>query len=293
MVVQEKFIEYIRYEKRFSPHTVSAYDSDLTQFHDFLHSRYGIRSADEIDQEMVRSWLVELISQGISERSVNRKLTTLKSYFRYMIRAGMIRENPMARIASLKTSKRLPVFLDTENAEDLFTKIDFGTGYTGLRDRVILELLYGTGMRLAELVNLRDTDIDLYQRTVKVVGKRNKERLIPFGSEMRSLLQAYLEEKRKIYPSQSWLLLTEAGKKVYPALVYRVVNKALSRVSTLTKKSPHVLRHTFATHLLNNGADLNAVKDLLGHASLAATQIYTHNAIDKLKRIYEQAHPKA
>jgi len=291
--VTEKFIEYIRFEKRYSPHTVTAYESDLSQFYHFLKNQYSIEDISDVDHLMIRSWLVVMMEQGISERSINRKLTTLKSYYRFLIKSGVVEVNPMNRITSLKTSKRLPVYLEQEKIDLMFDQIDFGEGYPAVRNRLILEMLYSTGMRLAELVNLKEQDIDFQYASLKVLGKRNKERIIPFGNTLEGLLKQYLEEKMKVFPDQPWLFLTDAGKKIYPKLVYRIVNQALAQVSTLTKKSPHVLRHTFATHLLNNGAELNAVKELLGHSSLAATQIYTHNAIDKLKKIYEQAHPKA
>jgi integrase/recombinase XerC len=289
--VVEGFISYILYEKRFSQNTVTAYQNDLLQFATYLERQYEISAMGEVNHLMVRSWLVFLMESGISARSVNRKLTTLKSFFRYLVRTGKIEMNPMARVISPRTSKRLPVFIEKDRMESVFRDVDFGEGYTGLRNRVIVELFYVTGMRLSELVNLRDSDIDVHRSTIKVLGKRNKERLIPFGDKTGATLKAYLIEK-KIFNSE-YLFVTEKGKKIYPKLVYRIVIQVLSQVTTLEKKSPHILRHTFATHLLNNGADLNAVKELLGHGSLAATQVYTHNTIDKLKKIYEQAHPKA
>jgi integrase/recombinase XerC len=240
---------------------------------------------------MVRSWLVFLMEGGVSSRSINRKLTTLKTFYRYLIRTGKAEMNPMAKVISPRTSKRLPAFVEKEKMEAVFRDIGFGEGFSGVRNRVILELFYATGMRLSELVNLKEQDIDMDGCTIKVLGKRNKERLIPFGEHTRKVLKSYLEEKKKF--DTDFLFVTDKGTKIYPKLVYRVVREVLSQVTTLDKKSPHILRHTFATHLLNNGADLNAVKELLGHSSLAATQVYTHNTIDKLKKIYEQAHPKA
>ena len=204
---------------------------------------------------------------------------------------GNVSVNPMAKVLSLKTSGRLPVFVEKEKMESVFNDVDFGEGFTGIRNRVIMELFYATGMRLSELVNLKEQDIDLYRGTIKVLGKRNKERLIPFGDKTGRVLKSYLAEKQKF--GTDYLFVTDKGKQIYPKLVYRVVTQVLAQVTTLEKKSPHILRHTFATHLLNNGAELNAVKELLGHSSLAATQVYTHNTIDKLKRIYKQAHPKA
>jgi len=290
-IVREGFIQYIKFEKRYSPHTVTAYGSDLDQFFLYLSSRYGITDPAEVSPAMVRSWLVELMEKGDTPRTVNRKLTTLKSFFRYLVRNGAITSNPMARVISPKTSKRLPVFVEKEKMELVFSDIDFGRGYGALRDRLIMELFYATGMRLSELVNLKEADIDTGNNTIKVLGKRNKERLIPFGKSVKELLDVYLSEKRKF--ESEYLFLTEKGKKVYPRMVHRIVTGILAQVTTLEKKSPHVLRHTFATHLLNNGAELNAVKELLGHANLAATQVYTHNTIEKLKKVYKQAHPRA
>ncbi|MBN1199403.1 MAG: tyrosine-type recombinase/integrase [Bacteroidales bacterium] len=292
-MVKEMFIEYIRYEKRYSPHTVTAYQNDLSQFFDFLEQQYDIHEIDGVDHQIVRSWLVHLIEQGVSERSVNRKITTLKSFYRYLVKSGKADVNPMNRLSSLKTSKRLPLFLEQERMDRLFDQVDYGEDFPGIRNKLILELLYSTGMRLSELIHLHDYDIDLQHASLKVLGKRNKERIIPFGSSLGELLKRYQVMKRELFPSQTWLFLTDSGAQIYPKMVYRIVNQALAQVSTLTRRSPHILRHTFATHLLNNGAELNAVKELLGHSSLAATQIYTHNEIEKLKRIYQQAHPKA
>ena len=298
-----KFIDYIQYEKRYSPHTVSAYRNDLDQFYSFLTVQYNLTDIHEVTHPMIRSWLVMLMQQKISPRSVNRKLTTLKSFYKFLLKEGIVSINPMRKIISPKTSKKLPSFVEKEKMEMLFEKINFGEGFPALRDRLVLEILYATGMRLSELINLKETDIDFYQSTIKVLGKRNKERLIPFSNKFADLLKTYLHGKKSWventeFPNpgnldEPWLLVTDSGYKAYPRFIYRVVTKYLSQVTTLQKISPHVLRHTFATHLLNNGAELNAVKELLGHANLSATQVYTHNTIEKLKTIYKQAHPKA
>ena len=289
--MREGFIQYIQYEKRYSPHTVIAYSNDLDQFFRFLEERYGVNDPAGVTHQMVRSWLAELMEQGVTPRTVNRKLTTLKSFYRHLVRNGFAGVNPMAKVTSPKTTRRLPVFVEKEKMELVFSDVDFGEGYPALRDRTILELFYATGMRLSELVGLKDADVDLAAGTVKVLGKRNKERIIPFGHSVKDLLEVYLSEKQ-IYNSE-YLFLTDRGKRIYPRMVHRIVTGILARVTTLDKKSPHVLRHTFATHLLNNGAELNAVKELLGHANLSATQVYTHNTIEKLKKVYKQAHPRA
>jgi integrase/recombinase XerC len=291
--VKERFLAYIQYEKRYSPHTVTAYRTDLDQFFGYLQIQYNISDIHEVSHPMIRSWLVYLMEHQVGSRSVNRKLTTLKSFYKFLLREGILDENPMRKITSPKIAKRLPVFVEREKMEMLFNQVTFSEGYPGIRDRLILELFYSTGMRLSELVNLKETDIDFHHDTIKVLGKRNKERLIPFSMKFEFLLKSYLDEKGKAFGDRDDLFLTDKGRKIYPKLVYRIVNRYIGEVTTMGKKSPHVLRHTFATHLLNNGAELNAVKELLGHASLSATQVYTHNTIEKLKRIYKQAHPKA
>ncbi len=291
--VKQRFLAYLQYEKRYSPHTVTASRSDLDQFFEYLLRNYEITSIEPVTHPMIRSWLVEMMEHGISARSVNRKLTTLKSFYRFLMREGVLNISPMHKVTSPKMSKGLPVFIDKEKMDALLDEVDLGEGYPGIRNKLILELLYATGMRLSELLNLKETDIDFHLDTIKVLGKRNKERLIPFGHKTETLLKQYLDAKRNSFGETNDLILTDKGRPVYPKLVYRIVTGSLGRVTTLKKKSPHVLRHTFATHLLNNGAELNAVKEILGHASLSATQVYTHNTIDKLKSIYKQAHPKA
>ncbi|MFH1937494.1 MAG: site-specific integrase, partial [Bacteroidota bacterium] len=234
--VKEKFIEYIKFEKRYSPHTVAAYHNDLSQFFDFLDYHYDLRDMDGVDHTMIRSWLVYLMEQGVSERSVNRKMTTLKSFFRYLIKTGDVEINPMNRITSLKTSKRLPVYLEQDRIDLLFDQLDYGKGYPAIRNRLILEMFYATGIRLTELINLKEQDLELQQASLKVLGKRNKERIIPFGSTMGGLLKQYLDTKRSLFPSQTWLFLTDGGKQIYPKMVYRIVNQALAQVSTLTRR---------------------------------------------------------
>ena len=291
--MKDRFLAYIQYEKRYSPHTVTAYRIDLDQFFAFLSAQYQTSEISDIDHSMIRSWLVFLMEQGDSPRSVNRKLTSLKSFYRFLLKEGVVDNNPMRRIISPKTSKRLPEFIETGNMTALFEHMEENKSFTGLRDRIIIEMFYNTGIRLSELINLKETDIDFHSDTIKVLGKRNKERLIPFTKRFGSCLKDYIKEKEKSFGAVPELFLTGSGRKIYPKMIYLIVKNHLGSFTTLEKKSPHVLRHTFATHLLNNGAELNAVKELLGHANLAATQIYTHNTIEKLKKIYKQAHPRA
>lgn len=246
---------------------------------------------------MIRTWLVELMDDGISTRSINRKLSSLKSFFRFLMKEGLIEDSPLLRVPSPKTAKRLPVFIEEESMSRMFEEFSGDKGYESLRDRIILETFYATGMRLSELIGLRTQDISFSNSTIRVLGKRNKERLIPIGNNLSHQLEDYLKEKQNtdflVEQGEGYLFVTKQGKKLYPRLVYRLVREYLDQVSQVEKKSPHVLRHTFATHMLNRGADLNAIKEILGHANLSATQVYTHNTIDKLKKIYQQAHPKA
>jgi len=303
-MVKDRFFAYIQFEKRYSPHTVTAYRNDLAQFYDYLSVQFGMVDIRDVTHPLIRSWVVHMMEQGITPRSVNRKLTTLKSYYRFLIREGVVMENPMRKITSPKDSKRLPVFLEQGQMHDLLDELEFDPGFPGLRDRMIIEMFYATGIRLSELVMMKESDLDFHHCTVKVLGKRNKERLIPFSTKIKDLLHYYMEERSGFIRKKpviantkeekpTHLFLTDSGRNIYPKMVYRIVNRYLSEVTTLKKRSPHVLRHTFATHLLNNGAELNAVKELLGHANLSATQVYTHNTIEKLKKVYKQAHPKA
>lgn len=289
----QRFLQYIRFEKRFSPNTVVAYQNDLEQFFDYAEKVYGINSPAEVQHGVIRSWIVQLMEERISTRSINRKITSLKTYYKFLLRSREVTANPLVKVQAPKTSKRLPVFVDSQKIDLLFQEVDFGEGWTGLRDRLLLELLYATGMRLSELIGLQDKDFDLYAAQLKVLGKRNKERIIPFSMKLKPLLMEYLNARnREVAHSQSFFV-TDKGKPLYPKFVYRVVSERLGEVTTLEKRSPHVLRHTFATHMLNNGADINSVKELLGHANLSATQVYTHNTIEKLKEVHKNAHPRA
>jgi integrase/recombinase XerC len=295
-MTRDRFLEYIAHEKRYSPNTLTSYHTDLDQFQAYLNEQYGIEKTEEATHPMIRSWIVSLLEQGLTPRTVNRKITSLKSYFRFLLKESLIEENPMNRILSPKTSSKLPVFVEEEHMRTLFEEIEFGQGYVAERDRLILELLYETGMRVSELISIKDRDVNLDSSQIKVTGKRNKQRLIPFTKGMGRRILEYRLERSKHFDGKTIseeLLLTERGIGMYPKLVFRIVNHYLSMVTTLTKKSPHVIRHTFATHMLNHGADLNAIKDILGHANLSATQVYTHNTIEKLKTAYKQAHPRA
>ena len=285
---KEKFLHYLKHEKRYSVHTLLSYSTDLKQFTNFLSSEFSVKSIRKVNFQLVRSWIAKLLNENISARSVNRKITTLKTYFRFLIREDIINQSPMQKIISPKTSKRLPVFVEQVKMEQLLNEIDFGVGFLAQRDRLILELFYFTGIRLSELINLKNKDINYSDSTILVLGKRKKERLIPLTSDILSKIKKLNSSNKSKY-----LFTTDKGKQISTKQVYRLVNKYLSMVTTLGKKSPHILRHTFATHMLNNGADINAIKELLGHANLSATQIYTHNTIEKLKTVYKQAHPRA
>lgn len=288
---RDSFLQYLQYEKRFSNHTLVAYANDLHQFIEYLLSSYEINATEEINHTIVRSWVVSLMEQKVTPRSVNRKISTLKTFYKYLLRQNTVTENPMLKIQSPKTSKRLPVFVEKQNMDMLLDNIEFGEDFEGQRNKLIIELFYATGMRLSELINLKVSTIDLFNCQLKVLGKRNKERIIPFNNQISESLKKYITLKGDL--EHDYLFINKNGKKIYEKFAYRVVNNYLSQVTTLDKKSPHVLRHTFATHMLNNGADLNAIKELLGHANLSATQVYTHNTVEKLKNIHKQAHPKA
>lgn len=290
------FLAYIRFEKRCSPHTLTAYQNDLEQFQTYIITTYGTITNAEITHEYIRSWMISLMEAGISTKSINRKLSTLKSFFQFLLKKEKIEKDPMLKVTAPKTGKRLPAFVEQDKLAHLLDDIPFPDGFSGLRDQLVMELLYQTGIRRSELIHLQISDIDFQGQLIKVIGKGNKERLIPINRQLRHFIENYLEGRKETFPNLlelGQLLLTDKGKPMYPKFVYNLVKKYLSLITTQEQKSPHVLRHSFATHLSNNGADLNAIKELLGHASLAATQVYTHNTIDRLKEIYQQAHPKA
>jgi len=301
----ERFIRYIQFEKRYSPHTVSAYQSDLDQFTGFLNNPQKlspppppvITHPSQITHYHIRNWMVELMNQQIIARSINRKIATLRKYFKFLLQEGLIELNPASKINTPKIPKNLPVIVEDVKLTQMLDENEvFGSDFKGLRDKLVIEMLFGTGMRLSELIGLKDSDINVYEGTVKVLGKRNKERIIPVNNELKLLIAEYqgLKKKQDFFGNNSLtLIVTDKGANAYAKLIYLIVQKYLSYISTQNKRSPHVLRHTFATSLLNRGADLNAIKELLGHANLSATQIYTHNSVERLKSIYKQAHPKA
>ncbi|MEZ0607068.1 tyrosine-type recombinase/integrase [Fibrella sp. WM1] len=296
------FLRHIRYEKRLSHHTLLAYENDLLQFTEFLAEQHagtacpapaGLPPA--ADHLLIRAWIVHLVESGLNKSTVNRKIATLRAYYGYLLRHQRISVDPMQKIVALKQSSRLPTFVEEKPMETLLDDIDFPEDFIGLRDKLVLELLYGTGIRLSELLGLKPTDINRFDRTITVLGKRNKHRIIPLVPPLLALIEQYEQQKRVFFDGKAdptVLLVSDKGIPAYPVLIQRIVNKYLSLVTTLEKRSPHVLRHSFATHLLNRGADLNAIKDLLGHSSLAATQVYTHTSLEQLKKTYDQAHPK-
>ncbi|RUT77825.1 tyrosine-type recombinase/integrase [Ancylomarina longa] len=293
MSYKESFLSYLQYEKRYSVHTILSYDCDLKQFFDFISRDKELVAIEDIGFRDVRKWIVFLMNEGKTSRTVNRKLSSLKSFFKYLLRNSVISLNPMDRVVGPKQAKKLPGFV-AEHAMQVLREIDFGEGFEGARDQLIVEMFYQTGMRLSELMNLTDHSFDRGASLVKVLGKRNKERIIPVNKSLEKLLDDYLELRNNTFgKGDGFLFVTNKGIPAYEKLLYRIVTKHLSKITTLSKRSPHVLRHTFATHLLNNGAELNAVKELLGHSSLAATQIYTHTTFERLNTIYKQAHPRA
>ena len=292
----QRFLKYLQYERRYSAHTLLAYSKDLEQFFNYIEKTYEIKEVKDITHVFVRSWIVSLMEEKINSRSARRKIASLKSFFKFCLREKSIERNPMQKIVSPKVAKQLPVFVDEQRMDLLLDKVEFKEGFPGVRDKLVINIFYQTGIRLSELCNLKDTDVNLYNLTIKVLGKRNKERVIPVSTTLKNEIANYIN-LRNISISKELLannfFVLDNGNKIYDKFVYRLVKTKLGAITTGQKKSPHVLRHTFATQMLNRGAEINAVKEILGHASLAATQVYTHNTIEKLKNIYKQAHPKA
>lgn len=290
----QPFIDYIKQEKRFSEHTILSYSKDLEQFQVFCRLQYALDDISQATFQIIRSFIVHIMNEGLSAKTTNRKISTLRSYFKYLVKKEIIKSNPTSGIQGPKTPKRNPVFVPQENMNTLLDHLTFEDSFEGKRDKLILEIFYFTGMRKAELIGLKIIDIDFYESTMKVLGKRNKERIIPTSSVVMNHIKEYLTLRNEIDSEEltSELFITKQNKKLSPRQVYSIVNKYLSATTTIGKKSPHILRHTFATHMLNNGADINGIKEILGHASLAATQVYTHNSFEKLKQIHSKAHPR-
>lgn len=291
----QPFLSYLQFEKRFSQHTLLSYQNDLTSFFDYLVVQYGEVAVPEVTHLFIRSWLASLKDEGLTAKTINRKISTLRSFFKYALKTGVIVQTPMAKIIAPKPEKRLPQFVADKDMATLLNHVAFTDDWQGRTERLLIQLFYHTGMRLSEVIGLKESGINFQGSALKVLGKGSKERIIPVSNALLQEIRSYLEAKRdlKHFGEVPTLLVTDKGKSLAPRQVYNTVKKYLSLVTTIDKRSPHVLRHTFATHLMNNGADLNAVKELLGHSSLAATQVYTHNTIEKLKNVHRKAHPKA
>jgi integrase/recombinase XerC len=289
------FLDYLKYEKRYSAHTVISYQTDLIDFFDYINVQFNDVSLKDISHNFIRSWLASLKNKGLTAKTLNRKISSLKSFFKYQLKTGMIEGSPMINVISPKISKRLPVFVNEDDTKKMVESLNQSTeDWKTLNAKMLIAIFYSTGMRLSELITLKEKQIDFSKSQIKVLGKGNKERIIPVSKEIAGIIRNYQQLKKKDFErTEDVLLVTEKGKKIYPKYAYLLVNKFLGEASTLDKRSPHVLRHTFATHLMNHGADLNAVKELLGHSSLAATQVYTHNSIEKLKNVHKKTHPKA
>lgn len=291
----QSFIDYLLLEKNYSGLTVKAYEKDLSDFLAFNTSQFDQENIEQANYSQIRSWIVSLVEKEISNRSINRKVSALNTYYKFLLKIGDIDVNPLAKHKALKTSKKIQVPFSEAEIAIVLDELNFQEGYKGLRDKLIIELFYSTGIRRIELVQLQLKDIDISNKTLKVLGKRNKERFVPLLQSVLQTIKKYQEARNKleVIKDNDYLFLTQKGVKIYETLVYRIINEYFSLASTKVKKSPHILRHSFATHLLNQGADLNAVKELLGHSSLAATQVYTHNSIAELKKVYLNTHPRS
>lgn len=288
------FLDYLGLEKKYSIHTVLAYKKDIQEFMSFCEEEHSISDIVNIEYTIVRSWLVTLSENKISNRTINRKIASLKAYYKFLQKVGDIKISPLVKHRALKISKKIEVPFSETEMEKILSQITFNEGFEGVRDKLIIDVLYATGMRRAELINLKLSDLDLRQGVIRVLGKRKKERIIPLLAKTIKLFNSYIEERNALTKINDfeYLFLLKSGNKIYETFVYRIINGYFSKVSSKVKKSPHILRHTFATHLLNKGADLNAVKELLGHSSLASTQVYTHNGIEELKKVHSKAHPR-
>lgn len=293
-MLTNSFLDYLRYERNYSGKTVSAYAEDISQLEEFAKEEVGEFNPAEVKSDLIREWIVSLMDKGYTSTSVNRKLSSLRSFYKYLLKQGVVEVDPLRKISGPKNKKPLPSFLKEGEMNRLLDETDFGEGFKGCRDHLIIGMFYATGMRLSELIDLDDKDVDFSASLLKVTGKRNKQRLIPFGDELRDAMLAYVDIRNETVSERSEaFFVRESGERLYKSLVYNLVKRNLSKVVTLKKRSPHVLRHTFATTMLNNEAELGAVKELLGHSSLATTEIYTHTTFEELKKVYKQAHPRA
>lgn len=288
----DAFLEYLSLEKKYSPHTITAYKNDLFSFRDFLVSEYNQEDLSEVHYAQIRSWVVVLVGENLSNRTINRKISSLKSFYKFLLKTSQIEVNPLSQHTSLKTEKRVQVPFTSKEINAVISQIEVGDDFIATRDKLIVELFYSTGIRRAELINIKERDLSFSDRTIKVLGKRNKERYVPLLQSVVQTLEKYLELKKEFSIGLEALFITKKGNKIYETLVYRIINSYFSTISSKEKKSPHILRHSFATHLLNEGANLNSVKELLGHSSLAATQVYIQNSLEVIKKVYNQAHPR-
>lgn len=294
MLLTDSFLDYLRYERNYSDDTVKAYGEDIRQFQEFGGEDVGLQSPLEVVVDVVREWMIHLMNLGYATTSVNRKLSSLRSYYKYLLRKGEVKVDPLRKITGPKNKKNLPVFVKESEMNRLLDDEDFGEGFEGCRDHLVIAMFYATGMRLSELIGLDDGDVDFAASVIKVTGKRNKQRLIPFGEELRAEMEAYVKQRDESVPVRSGaFFVRKTGERLYPNIVRKIVTRNLSKVVTVKKRSPHVLRHTFATSMLNHDAELGAIKELLGHESLATTEIYTHTTFEELKKVYNQAHPRA
>lgn len=294
MLLTDSFLDYLRYERNYSDDTVKAYGEDIRQFQEFGGEDVGLQSPSEVVVDVVREWMIHLMNLGYATTSVNRKLSSLRSYYKYLLRRGEVKVDPLRKITGPKNKKNLPVFVKESEMNRLLDDENFGEGFEGCRDHLVIAMFYATGMRLSELIGLDDGDVDFAASVIKVTGKRNKQRLIPFGEELRVEMEAYVKQRDESVPVRSGaFFVRKTGERLYPNIVRKIVTRNLSKVVTVKKRSPHVLRHTFATSMLNHEAELGAIKELLGHESLATTEIYTHTTFEELKKVYNQAHPRA
>jgi len=285
---KDEFLNYLKHERNFSPNTIKSYFNDLNQFLSFMRKDSKITKC--VSSKDIRNWIVSNKEIGLEASTINRKISCARTYFRFLIREGFISKNPTNNINLLSVKKRLPIFVSEESMHNLFSKIHFSDNFSGKRDAFILDLFYQTGLRLSELINIEISDFDVRKKTLRVLGKGNKERVVPILDVIIVRYKEYMISRKEI--SSKFLFVTSSGKRAYPKMIYRLVNKYLGTISTITKKSPHILRHTFATHLLNRGADINTIKELLGHKTLSSTQVYTHNSLEKIKKIYKKSHPR-